>query len=106
MSDFIAVAPRRLRMTRACDFCHRRGRKCRTAEDRPTECTTCITHGVKCSWERVAAKRGVKRRQQRTNSPSWTLDEQRHGSRAWLTALIDIYFADVYPMSVHRSYSG
>ncbi|CAO2653148.1 Nn.00g025590.m01.CDS01 [Neocucurbitaria sp. VM-36] len=105
MSEIPAVTPRRLRVTRACDFCHRRGRKCRLSEARPEECTTCITHGVVCSWDRVVAKRGVKPRQQGAEPLDCSLDERRHGTGAWLTALINIYFADVYPIicTIHEA---
>ncbi|KAI8163309.1 hypothetical protein K4K49_013119 [Colletotrichum sp. SAR 10_70] len=62
---------KRRRVTKACDFCHRRGRKCKpvtegsgvtpvTGPDGQPSCLTCIEHSAQCTWNRVAAKRGVK----------------------------------------------
>ncbi|KAL3449083.1 hypothetical protein BJX65DRAFT_274044 [Aspergillus insuetus] len=84
------------RATRACDFCHKRGRRCRPSED-PLVCTTCAEYAVSCTWARTPAKRGTKPRQQST---SWQIDESRHGSRDIIQVLIDNYFESIYPMSV------
>ncbi|ROT42010.1 hypothetical protein SODALDRAFT_5197 [Sodiomyces alkalinus F11] len=65
---------KRRRITKACDFCHRRGRKCKlppgvdqtSSSSTPglpsghITCLTCVEHGATCTWTRVAAKRGVK----------------------------------------------
>ncbi|KAM0238276.1 hypothetical protein ACHAP5_008740 [Fusarium lateritium] len=55
------------RITQACDFCHRRGLKCRTAENlallnSKSPCQTCLEFGEVCTRNRVAKKRGTKQR--------------------------------------------
>lgn len=95
-------ATKRRRITKACDFCHRRGRRCCPAQHNPDKCSTCIGHGVACTWNRVPARRGVK---PRNGTPTgtrqqWVLNDDRHGSQALLQTLIDIFFNDVYPMYV------
>lgn len=112
---------KRRRITKACDFCHRRGRKCKPAEqqsgvapvigpDGNLSCLTCIEHGAECTWTRVAAKRGVKSKTSPTSvkasrssegaSDRWSYDESRHGSRNLVYRLICIFFDTIYPMLV------
>ena len=98
MSPPESPAPKRRRITRACDFCHRRGRKCRPGAETPDVCSTCITQGVQCTWNRVPARRGAKPRSQ--NRRKWVLVEERHGCKAVLEALVEVFFRDVYPMYV------
>ncbi|KAF2220133.1 hypothetical protein BDZ85DRAFT_32223 [Elsinoe ampelina] len=54
----------RQRASRACDFCHARGLRCRrpTSESGTTlpGCLTCVDYGVKCTQDRPAGKRGRK----------------------------------------------
>ncbi|KAI4860708.1 hypothetical protein F4820DRAFT_97407 [Hypoxylon rubiginosum] len=55
------------RVTQACDFCHRRGVKCREAppNSESTEtstCLTCIEYGQECTRKRQPKKRGTKPR--------------------------------------------
>ncbi|KAF9871305.1 hypothetical protein CkaCkLH20_11226 [Colletotrichum karsti] len=109
---------KRRRVTKACDFCHRRGRKCKPATvesgvtpvigpDGHHSCLTCIEHGAECTWDRKAAKRGVKSKtspasarqsQSRDASDRWFYDESRHGSRDLVHRLICIFFDTVYPV--------
>ncbi|OLN87638.1 hypothetical protein CCHL11_05617 [Colletotrichum chlorophyti] len=111
---------KRRRITKACDFCHRRGRKCKPAPEGSgatvpagpgghPSCLTCIEHGADCTWDRVAAKRGVKSKTSpaSTKQPQsgddadtdrWFYDESRHGSRSLIYRLICIFFDTVYPV--------
>ncbi|TEA18470.1 hypothetical protein C8034_v009495 [Colletotrichum sidae] len=131
---------KRRRITKACDFCHRRGRKCKpapapqggapggdvgvgggltTGSDGHASCLTCIEHGATCTWNRIAAKRGVKSKtspssakqaqsgdeeadrgwtHSHTHSRTHTYDESRHGSRNLVYRLLCIFFDTVYPV--------
>lgn len=123
---------KRRRITKACDFCHRRGRKCKipsgpgSGDAAAVTCLTCIEHGAACTWDRVAAKRGVKSKESKaspqeeptptsipvvssasTSAPAeratedeeaWVYDETRHGDRRTVRTLIRIFFDTVYPM--------
>ena len=58
---------RQRRITQACDFCHRRGVKCREAASRPVDgqessCLTCLEYGESCTRSRRPKKRGTKSR--------------------------------------------
>ncbi|KAK1974313.1 hypothetical protein LZ30DRAFT_416098 [Colletotrichum cereale] len=123
---------KRRRITKACDFCHRRGRKCKPVPEGSgsgvpaggaaspggtPSCLTCIEHGATCTWNRVAAKRGVKSKTSPSSSSAnnkqsqscddgdgdgdvdgWFYDESRHGSRSLISRLISIFFDTVYPV--------
>ncbi|KZL68104.1 C6 transcription factor [Colletotrichum tofieldiae] len=114
---------KRRRITKACDFCHRRGRKCKPVPEGSgvttgaspggtPSCLTCIEHGATCTWNRVAAKRGVKSKTSPSSSVNnkqthsgddgdgdrWFYDESRHGSRSLILRLISIFFDTVYPV--------
>ncbi|KAK1957248.1 hypothetical protein LY78DRAFT_403306 [Colletotrichum sublineola] len=125
---------KRRRITKACDFCHRRGRKCKPVPEGSgvaagvaspggtPSCLTCIEHGATCTWNRVAAKRGVKSKTSPSSSSAttttnnnnnnnkqrqscddgegdgWVYDESRHGSRSLVSRLISIFFDTVYPV--------
>ncbi|KAM0493389.1 hypothetical protein ACHAP9_007460 [Verticillium nonalfalfae] len=102
---------KRRRITKACDFCHRRGRKCKlpstTSPDSATTvtCLTCIEHGATCTWDRVAAKRGVKskgpevvRKASSVADETWMYDVARHGERGLIGALLRVFFDTVYPI--------
>lgn len=114
---------KRRRVTKACDFCHRRGRKCKpvtegsgvtpvTGPDGQPSCLTCIEHSAQCTWNRVAAKRGVKSKTSPASikqphqqgegggSDRCFYDESRHGSRNLVHRLICIFFDTVYPVFV------
>ncbi len=57
-------APRkRLRTSRACDFCHNRSIKCRQNPGE-TRCQNCIDFDVPCKYDRPAKKRGIQSRRQ------------------------------------------
>lgn len=85
------------RTTRACDFCHKRGRRCKKDTEGSLQCTTCLDFGVACTWSRVPAKRGTKPRSG-NRAASWTLTKTKHGSIALMEKLIDNFFEAVYPV--------
>lgn len=55
---------KRQRASRACDFCHARGLKCRwgpsDSVQGPSTCLTCVDYGVRCKIDRPVRKRGRK----------------------------------------------
>jgi hypothetical protein len=57
---------KRQRVSRACDFCHARGLRCRRGDSNINEhgglsdCLTCIDYGVPCKVERPIRRRGRK----------------------------------------------
>ena len=61
-----AARIRQRRITQACDFCHRRGVKCREAAanstGQRTSCLTCLEYGESCTRSRRPKKRGTKPR--------------------------------------------
>ena len=65
--------PRRQRASRACDFCHDRGLKCRRRAIEQSHassigCLTCADYGVQCTMKRPIRRRGRKPTVARTNS--------------------------------------
>jgi Fungal Zn(2)-Cys(6) binuclear cluster domain len=53
--------PRKLtRISRACDFCHKRSIKCTVELADSQKCRNCIDFGVSCTYDRPVKKRGVK----------------------------------------------
>lgn len=60
-SDATAVKPRKLRrISRACDFCHRRSIRCKPSQDGSDRCQNCTDFDVDCTFDRPAKKRGTK----------------------------------------------
>lgn len=56
-----APRPRKLRrITRACDYCHKRSIKCQPSEENEKTCQNCVDFAVPCTYERPAKKRGTK----------------------------------------------
>ncbi|GAA5890835.1 hypothetical protein JCM5296_003436 [Sporobolomyces johnsonii] len=65
------MIPVKRRVTRACDFCHRRGLKCTQRDDAdPPTCESCVRHGVDCTYDRPAKKRGPAARSKASDSPT------------------------------------
>jgi hypothetical protein len=53
--------PRKLRrISRACDFCHKRSIRCKPSTEDPSRCQNCLDFGVGCTYNRPAKKRGIK----------------------------------------------
>ncbi len=55
-----AAKPRKLRrISRACDFCHRRSIRCKPSQE-ADRCQNCTDFDVDCTFDRPAKKRGTK----------------------------------------------
>lgn len=53
--------PRKLRrVTRACDYCHKRSTRCKQSQD-DNRCQNCVDFDIACTFDRPARKRGSKR---------------------------------------------
>jgi hypothetical protein len=53
--------PRKLRrISRACDFCHKRSIRCKPGNGDASRCQNCLDFGVSCTYLRPAKKRGIK----------------------------------------------
>jgi hypothetical protein len=48
------------RISRACDFCHRRSIRCRPTQGDGNQCQNCSDFGVDCTFNRPVKKRGTK----------------------------------------------
>lgn len=115
------------RITQACDFCHRRGLKCRAASPNLTpqpgaSCLTCQEYGQECTRNRQPKKRGTK---PKADTPGINLSERASSrgsvdralndvrglssigggmpstnltNRKVITALLDIYLDTIHPM--------
>jgi len=54
-------SPRKLRrISRACDFCHRRSIRCKPSSEDASRCQNCLDFAVPCTYHRPAKKRGIK----------------------------------------------
>lgn len=74
--------PKRRRCTEACDFCHRRGLKCKPSLPSSTpssrddqvsstrRCLTCVEHEQDCTTSRISRKRGTKSNSKKGESRS------------------------------------
>ena len=55
------LPPKKLRrISRACDFCHKRSIRCKPSQEDATRCQNCLDFGVACTYNRPAKKRGIK----------------------------------------------
>ena len=53
--------PKKLRrISRACDFCHKRSIRCKPSQEDATRCQNCLDFSVSCTYNRPAKKRGIK----------------------------------------------
>ncbi|PVI06157.1 hypothetical protein DM02DRAFT_650064 [Periconia macrospinosa] len=109
------VLPKRRRITHACDFCHRRGLKCKShlsqqtdaqeGHQAPSSCLTCIEYGQQCTRTRRPKKRGTKSHfpnQQPYPSLTASIQNRHAGSaqmhnRRTITALLDVYLDSIHP---------
>jgi hypothetical protein len=58
--------PRKLRrITRACDYCHKRSIRCQPDEGGQAACQNCVDFRVPCTYDRPAKKRGTKSGQEK-----------------------------------------
>ncbi|KAH8734245.1 hypothetical protein BGZ61DRAFT_559795 [Ilyonectria robusta] len=107
------------RITRACDFCNRRGLKCReettNTNGNESPCLTCVDYGQECTRNRQPKKRGTKPRGSLTRTVQETTLDLSSGleefttvggvsgsralrSRKIITALLDVYLDTIHPM--------
>jgi hypothetical protein len=55
------IKPKKLRrISRACDFCHKRSIRCKPSTEDVARCQNCLDFGVACTYNRPAKKRGIK----------------------------------------------
>lgn len=53
--------PKKLRrISRACDFCHKRSIRCKPSTEDVVRCQNCLDFAVACTYNRPAKKRGIK----------------------------------------------
>ena len=119
-----AVTPKRRRVTRPCDFCHKRGLKCKPVESpgnsRLPGCQTCLEHREECTQLRKLGKRGKKLtstldRRKGLASDALLVEVESNrtfvedewatktkggslGPKAEMDVLIDVYFDSIFPM--------
>lgn len=83
------------RVSRACDFCHKRSIRCRTNED-GGPCRSCVEYGRECTYTRTPKKRGVK------STPRTDTDVSFHApeliDQATLIKIAEVYFETIYPV--------
>lgn len=105
------------RTTRACDFCHRRGIRCRPSSSDKEQCQNCVDFDEPCTYHRPAKRRGIPKNDNRVSSPAGVScdrpgqvgdDSDTGALESWksplvpeasvVDSLVDIYFEIVYPM--------
>ncbi|BGO89591.1 hypothetical protein NBRC10512_005097 [Rhodotorula toruloides] len=85
----------RKRVSRACDFCHKRGLKCSGKPEEPDgACSSCQKHHVVCTFDRPAKKRGPAPRPRPTTTSDFTFASS---SSALSTPTLSTYAAAPYP---------
>jgi hypothetical protein len=62
MSDGASRPKKQTRISRACDFCHRRSIRCRPTPDDNNRCQNCSDFGIDCTFTRPLKRRGTKRK--------------------------------------------
>ncbi|KAI1611240.1 hypothetical protein EDD37DRAFT_443571 [Exophiala viscosa] len=102
--------PKSRRITRACDYCHKRSIRCTSGNG--SRCQSCIDFDQPCTYNRAAKRRGVTPRA-RVASPSFSrpLSVNAHpnpSSQSWrapmiatqavVMSLVEVYFEIVYPI--------
>jgi hypothetical protein len=60
MPDGTSRPKKQRRISRACDFCHRRSIRCRPTQGDGNRCQNCSDFGVDCTFNRPVKKRGIK----------------------------------------------
>ncbi|PMD44836.1 hypothetical protein L207DRAFT_541235 [Hyaloscypha variabilis F] len=60
MSEGGFTPKKQRRISRACDFCHRRSIRCRPTQDDGNRCQNCSDFGVECTFNRPMKRRGTK----------------------------------------------
>jgi hypothetical protein len=99
--------PRKIRrITRACDYCHKRSIKCTASQDvEDKRCQNCYEFAQPCTYDRPVKRRGVKKRspspetgngrRNQGNGVSGEASNGSHGSpvgpQAWFTAYLHAF---------------
>jgi len=60
MSDGTSKPKKQRRISRACDFCHRRSIRCRPTGDGDNRCQNCSDFSVDCTFDRPFKRRGTR----------------------------------------------
>lgn len=119
--------PKKLRrITRACDYCHKRSVRCRfPGEEDPNRCKNCIDFDQPCLFDRVVKRRGAKPRSQTQSSTTGATASNEHdvnaesactspstahststtewkppqvAAHAIIAELVEVYFEIIYPI--------
>lgn len=59
-SDGVSRPKKQRRISRACDFCHRRSIRCRPAQGSGNRCQNCLDFDIDCTFIRPSMRRGTK----------------------------------------------
>lgn len=65
------------RISRACDFCHKRSIRCRPSGRTPLQCQNCLDFGLNCTYKRPTKRRGAKAAGKTKASPPDTSEAPR-----------------------------
>jgi len=100
---------KRRRVTRACDYCHKRSVRCVQAGEDTTTCRNCLDFGQACTFNRVPKKRGAPPKASQSNRDDSTAasdglgtpgstDRMEVAPHARIMDLVELYFEIVYPI--------
>jgi hypothetical protein len=113
-ADHFPPAKKLTRISRACDFCHKRSIKCKACKEDNTRCQNCVDFALPCEYQRPVLKRGGKKKQSSRskrsgsspgdgdNDTPWSLPEKWRSMASThdqiIQDLVEVYFEVVYPM--------
>ena len=60
ISEGVSRPKKQRRVSRACDFCHKRSIRCRPTQGNDNRCQNCSDFGVDCTFSRPLKRRGTK----------------------------------------------
>jgi hypothetical protein len=95
--------PRKIRrITRACDYCHRRSIKCRARENaNDKQCQNCFEFAQACTYDRPVRRRGAKKR---SLSPEIANRHQERVEKSSSTLLVAKHDLDGAPRGSFTAY--
>lgn len=97
-----SVRTKQRRSTRACDFCHTRGTRCRQdnieAVFGHVTCTTCVEYGEQCTWDRTPRKRGTKPGNASGLKKATSWKRKVLNDRESISSLLDVYLDTIHPV--------
>jgi hypothetical protein len=101
--EHIDEKPRKVRrITRACDYCHRRSIKCTVSQNINDErCQNCYEFAQPCTYDRPTRRRGAKRR---SPSPEAANGYGEHGKKAMGTPGSTKNLVDQWPQVGFTTY--